>query len=101
MFWLRPAVRENRIDGSPTVLYGESSPRDINKTYSLSSDYKLYARARLNKWDFDWTELEVLDAASFRISLDDGGYELVETLGKLHDTGVKPFSETPQARWDK
>ncbi len=98
LFWLRPAVRE--MQPEVTVLYGTSSPRDVINSKSISSDYKLYARARLPDWDFNATELQSLDSASYRISLDDGGYELVETMGKLHDAGMKPFSQTPEARWE-
>lgn len=101
-FWLRPALRDLSNDPeSAIMLYGETgSPRDIPKTHSLSSDYKLYARARLPDWDFDSVEMETLSDASFSISLDEGGYELIETLGKIHDVGGHPFSETPEARWN-
>jgi len=83
------------------IFYASSSPRDVGYCKNLSSDYKLYARARLSDWDFDATELSTLDGASYSIDLDDGGYELVETLAKLHDAGQQPFSETPESRWSQ
>jgi hypothetical protein len=101
-FWLRPVLRQHFSpeDGDALVVTGSTSARDIPSKKSLSSDYKLYARARLNEWDFDAEELSTLDdCTGIYLSLDDGGLEVVETLGKLHDAGQDPFSETPQARW--
>jgi hypothetical protein len=99
VFWMRPALRDSP---DATILYAKSSPRDVHTTYNLSSDYKLYARARLPDWNFDESkELQTLDGASYSIDMDDGGFELVETLGKLHDAGMQPFSETPEARWSE
>ena len=103
VFWMRPELRkmQNPEDGDGVLLYANNSPRDIGKKWSVSSDYKLYARARLPEWDFDSGEMKTLDSASYSIYLDDGGYELVETLAKLHDAGQQPFSETPEARWSQ
>lgn len=101
VFWLRPELRkmENLSDDDGTIFYATKKPRDVGSCKNLSSDYKLYARARLPEWDFDCTELDTLDGFSYSLSLDDGGFELVETLAKLHDAGMQPFSETPEARW--
>jgi hypothetical protein len=102
VFWLRPELRkmQNPDDGDGVFLYASNKPRDLGaNTHNVSSDYKLYARARLPEWDFDSTEMQTLDGASYSISLDSGGFELVETLAKLHDAGMDPFSETPEARW--
>jgi hypothetical protein len=101
LFWMRPELRGRGSDDGCTLLYATNSPRNIGGTSGLSSNYKLYARARLPEWDFDSTELSTLDGASYSIDLDDGGFELVETLAKLHDNGLEPFSETPQARWSQ
>jgi len=103
VFWMRPELlkMQNPEDGDGVLLYANSSPRDIGQKWNLSSDYKLYARARLPDWDFDGTEMSTLDSAAYSIDLDDGGYELVETLGKLHDAGEQPFSQTPEARWSQ
>lgn len=99
VFWMRPALRDSP---DATILYAKSSPRDVHTTHNLSSDYKLYARARLPDWDFSESkELQTLDGASYNIDMNDGGFELVETLGKLHDAGMQPFSETPEARWSE
>jgi hypothetical protein len=102
VFWLRPELREITADGENGILlYATSSPRDVGKKHNLSSDYKLYARARLPDWDFEEsTELETLDGASYNVKMDKGGYEIVETLAKLHDAGEQPFSVTPESRWD-
>jgi hypothetical protein len=103
VFWMRPELREmnNPADEDAIILYASNSPRNVGNKTSVSSDYKLYARARLPEWDFECTELETLDGAAYSIDLDEGGYELIETLAKLHDQGVQPFSETPQARWSQ
>ena len=103
VFWMRPLLRkmQNPEEGDGVLLYANSSPRDIGNKWSLSSDYKLYARARLPEWDFDSEEMKTLDSASYSIDLDDGGYEIVETLAKLHDAGEQPFSQTPEARWSQ
>jgi len=101
LFWLRPEVKKMRDpeQGDGVLLYGNSSPRNVGKKWSLSSDYRLYARARLPEWDFDSTELNALDGCSYSLDLDEGGFELVETLGKMHDAGMLPYSETPESRW--
>lgn len=101
VFWMRPELRkmQNPDDGDGVLLYANSSPRNVGQKWNLSSDYKLYARARLPDWDFDGEELSTLDSASYSIDLDEGGYEIVETLAKLHDAGEQPYSETPEARW--
>jgi hypothetical protein len=75
------------------------SMRDLGNTYGISSNYRLYSRARLPDWDFESIEMEQLDRADYYFELDDGGYEVLETLGKLHDRGEQPFSKTPKARW--
>lgn len=101
-FWLRPVLREqtNPQEGDALVATGGSSIRDIDNTRSISSDYKLYARARLNEWDFGCPELAALDNASgIYMDLDEGAYEVLETLGRLHDRGEKPFSQSPETRW--
>lgn len=101
-FWLRPVIRQQfkDTDGDALIVSGGSNVRDVREHCSMSSDYKLYARARLNEWDFSATELENLDdATSLYIDLDDGGMELVETLAKLHDSGKQLFSQTPESRW--
>jgi hypothetical protein len=100
-FWMRPELHDVMKDDPITILYDGSSPRDIGKKYNLSSDFELYARARLPDWDFDSVEMETLDSASYKLNLDKGGYELVETLAMLHDNGQKPFSQTPKARWSQ
>lgn len=102
VFWMRPVIKdwvdkEESDDG--IVIKADVSPRDIGKTWSVSSDYKLYARARLPEWNFDSLEMSKLDSASYSFKLDEGGFEIVETLGKLHDAGLDPYSETPEARW--
>jgi hypothetical protein len=100
MFWMRPEIVSSLAsDDGPTILYADIEPRGIPKKHSVSSDYKLYARARLPNWDFDSEEMSVLDDASFYLKLRKGGASLVETLGKLHDAGEKPFTESPQSRW--
>lgn len=101
VFWMRPELRKMQSpeDGDGILLYASEKPRNVGTKWNMSSDYELYARARLPDWDFDSVEMSVLDNASYKIELDDGGYELVETLAKLHDNGMQPYSETPQSRW--
>lgn len=97
VFWIRPELRES----DAIVAYGESSPRDMNDIpFRLSSGYELYARARLPDWEFDSVEMLTLDNASYKLDLSQGGYEIVETLGLLHDEGHVPYSKTPKSRWD-
>lgn len=101
VFWLRPQLIEQNGDDSGIILYADSSPRNVGTKHSLSSDYKLYARARLHNWDFDSVEMERLDRANHYLGLNDGGYEVVQTLAMLHDQGKEPFSNMPQSRWDQ
>ncbi len=103
VFWLRPKLinQTDPDEGDAIVLYADSTPRDIGKKFSLSSDYKLYARARLFNWDFDSVEMKTLDQAWRKLSLNNGGYEIVETLAMLHDEGEVPFSENPRSRWEQ
>jgi len=103
VFWLRPQLREqSRPDeGDSIVLYGDSTPRNLGRTFRLSSDYKLYARARLHDWDFDSTEMAKLDELSRHMYIGEGGYEVVQTLAMLHDEGKRPFSKRPQSRWSQ
>lgn len=100
-FWMRPELRKQQSpeDGDAAICYADVSLRDLGNTYSVSSDYRLYSRARLPNWDFDSLEMKRLDKANHYLKLDDGGYEVLETLGMLHDRGECPFSETPKARW--
>jgi hypothetical protein len=100
-FWMRPELRKQHSpeEGDAVVCYADVTLRDLGNTYSVSSDYRLYSRARLPNWDFDALELSQLDSASHYMKLDKGGYEMLETLGKLHDAGEQPFSETPESRW--
>jgi hypothetical protein len=103
-FWLRPVLRQqtNSEDGDALIASGDGSTRDIATATNISSDWKLYARARLDEWDFDSIEMEqLMDCTSLYISLDDAGYSIIETLGKLHDNGENPYSKTPQARWSQ
>jgi hypothetical protein len=103
-FWMRPVLRaqDSPEDGGALVVEGSERVRDICASGNLSSDYKLYARARLNEWDFSATELSALDSCTgLYLDLEDGGLELVETLAKLHDSGERLFSETPEARWSQ
>jgi len=55
----------------------------------------------LPDWDFNSTEMEKLESLSYNLKLDDGGYEIIQTLKNLHDGGEQPFSQTPQARWSQ
>jgi hypothetical protein len=101
VFWLRPELRKqtNSDDEDAHIICGEAYPRDLVDKVSLSSDYKMYARARLPDWDLDSTELKTIDDASHYFRLDSGGFEMIETLGRLHDLGEQPFSKSPKARW--
>jgi len=99
VFWMRPELIDMTDSSGGIILYSSDSPRNVGEKYNLSSDYKLYSRARLPEWDFDCEELRALDGASYSLDLEGGAYELVETLAKLHDAGADPFSETPEARW--
>lgn len=100
-FWLRPELRkeQNPSLGDALILKGDVTTRDLGMTKNISSDYKLYARARLPEWDFDSVELSTLDGASYALDLNEGGFEIVETLAKLHDNGQVPYSESPESRW--
>jgi hypothetical protein len=100
-FWMRPELRKQQRpnEGDAVVCYADVSMRDLGNTYGISSNYRLYSRARLPDWDFESIEMEQLDRADYYFELDDGGYEVLETLGKLHDRGEQPFSKTPKARW--
>lgn len=94
MFWLRPILRElGTDDGAPTVVAGGSGVRDLKHYHTLSNDLKLYMRTRLPEWDYESTEIDALDSAARSISINDGGYELIETLATVHDAGIQPFSE--------
>jgi hypothetical protein len=103
VFWMRPELRkqQNPDEGDAIILYADSSPRDLGQKYSVSSDYKLYARARLYNWDFDSTEMEQLDRANHYLRMDRGGFEVIETLAMLHDNGEQPFSKNPRSRWSQ
>lgn len=101
VFWLLPELQKqtNPSEEDAIICYADEAPRNVRKKVSLSSDYKLYARARLSNWSFDSTEMTLLDDAYHYFRLDKGGYEVIETLGKLHDSGEQPFSESPESRW--
>jgi len=103
-FWLRPELRkqQNPEDGDALVAKAGVNTGDLGKTTNISSGFSLFARARLHKWDFDAVEMQVLeDVPSYKLNTDNGGFDLLETLGKLHDRGEKPFSQTPQSRWSQ
>ncbi len=94
VFWLAPALQTNSdvFDKSISVVVSDVSHQNLSVDVAGNA-YKLYARARLTDWDFDSEEMSLLDECSRSIDLDEGGLELVETLAKLHDRGMKPYSE--------
>lgn len=80
---IRPAMRGN------TVVVGDLRSPDVGQAKSLTNDTRVYAYARLPEWH-DTTEMERL--TNLGTSLDNGGYDLIETLAQLHDAGIDPNS---------
>jgi len=101
-FYLRPILRDHtKSDSIPTVHALETKASTGNGVYTdnISSTFGLYARGMLPNWDFDSTEMQKLESLSYNLKLDDGGYEIIQTMKQLHDAGGQPYSKTPQARW--
>ena len=101
-FYLRPILRDHtNSDSIPTVHALETKASTGNGVYTdnISSTFGLYARGMLPNWDFDSTEMQKLESLSYNLKLDDGGYEIIQTMKQLHDAGGQPYSKTPQARW--
>jgi len=101
-FYLRPILRDHtKSDSIPTVHALETKASTGNGVYTdnISSTFGLYARGMLPNWDFDSKEMQKLESLSYNLKLDDGGYEIIQTMKQLHDAGGQPYSKTPQARW--
>ena len=97
-FWLRPLLRNS----SAFLVYSNISPTaSTKKNIQIKSMYELYAHARLDEWDHDAIEMKILSDVSHAFDLDEGGYELIQTLGKLHDSGKQLYSESPKSRWSE
>lgn len=83
------------------VVYTDSQIRDIGADpFDIGHEYSLYAEARLADWDWSSPELTAFKEQCWNLEMDDGGYELVETLATLHDNGKPLYSESPRQRWD-
>lgn len=101
-FYLRPALRDHSKDSAFNHVHVlETKATTHVYSSNISSVWGLYARGMLPDWDFNSTEMEKLESLSYNLKLDDGGYEIIQTLKKLHDGGEQPFSQTPQARWSQ
>lgn len=87
-FRARPALHDSEI-----VLYGDEEVRDIGEDpFNVGHEYLLYAKARFSDWDWDSPELRILENAFWNIDMDEGGFELIETLAMLHDDGKELYS---------
>jgi len=84
---LRPALKEEGI----MVVKGDDKASDVY-TPKFKSDFRLYAYARLKDWPRDSTEFEVIEE-NVALRLDEGGFELIESLALAHDEGKEPYSE--------
>lgn len=71
------------------LIIGEKRQYGIGQILPLKNEFQLYAYSRLPKWE-DSTEVEIL--RSLDQKLTEGGYELIETLGQLHDNDEEPYS---------
>lgn len=101
VFWMKPVLVDmtaNESDG--LILIGGVTPKNVQTQWRIDTEFKLYALARLPDWDHDATELQSLKSAHHSLSLDRGGFEVIETLAKLHDDGDMPYSVSPQSRWE-
>jgi len=91
-FRARPILHDAK-----TVLYGDEKVRDVGEDpFSVGHEYLLYAKARLSDWNWDSVELRALENEFWNIEMDDGGFELIETLAMLHDNGKELYSEAKQ-----
>lgn len=87
---LRPLFKvdaDNREDKT-SVLVGDYG-YDLGRGQSISNDIRLYAYARLPEWQ-NTEEMDALQETDIR--LDDGGFQLVETLVSAYEAGIKPES---------
>jgi len=102
-FYLRPILRDDSTDAGRevNVLTTKASLANRVQYKTVNSLFGLYARACMPNWDFDSTEMEKLESMSYNLKLDDGGYEIIQTMKMLHDAGEQPFSKTPKARWSQ
>lgn len=90
------------LHNAETVLYGDTEVRDIGEDpFNAGHEYLLYAKARLSDWDWDSPELHALENQCWNLKMDDGGFELIETLAMLHDNDRPLYSETPLDRWEQ
>lgn len=84
---LRPALKEEQVP----VITGDQTPSRLSR-HKFKSDFRLYSYARLTDWPRDCTEFGVLEN-DVSVELNDGGYELIESLAMGHDDGEEPYSE--------
>lgn len=85
---LRPVARSSRVISSEAGHVG-----NVGKRASIECDTPVYAYARLPEWH-DTSELDVILESD--VFLTDGGLDLIETMGLLHDEGRRPNSQTKE-----
>lgn len=96
-FRAKPLLRDVDV-----CVYGDTLVPEIGEKYRVCPchEYVLYARARLSDWNWESPELQAFENQCWNLEMDDGGFELVETLAMLHDDGKPVYSNAPKGRWD-
>lgn len=80
---VRPAMNDRQI------VVGDITSTDVGNTNVLVNDTQGYAYARLHEWQ-GTSEMEQI--RGLQPKLNEGGYDIVETLAELHDAGIAPHS---------
>lgn len=85
-----PVIRH--IDDS-RFIYTENNFSGRAGMRSIWDDILLYMSARLSAWDTSMAEMQALRDYYSGLDLSNGGFDLIETLALLHDSGKLPYSE--------
>jgi hypothetical protein len=94
-FEARPILKDAEITlsgGTDLRNIGTEAVIDRENYANIGAHMVIYGKTRLGEWDWNSPELSAIDD-SIMVSVDEGGYELIETLAKLHDNGEPLFSE--------
>lgn len=81
---LHPTIKNHK------VLFGDVHAKTLASTSSIRNDVRIYMWVRLYEWR-DSDEFDSLYSNLSRITLDDGGYDMVETMRQGFEQG--PYSQ--------
>lgn len=104
LFWMAPALKDSeyQLKDDLCIIGGTGSVcKRASVDLSCRVNIENYQRLRFPDWDINCDELKAI-RRPVRHSLSKEKVDsLHQTLGRLHDAGQQPASESPQSRWSR